>query len=430
MTMEKKYTEFLNLLQQAQKLDENDPLRNYVNEFSHPSGLADFRGNSLGFMPKHFPLLFANETHKWGNICHDGHTTGKQEEQWWVYGEQYEKPLAELLGCNSEIPEAVIGNSLSINNFLLILFALWKMKQRGKTKVITVSTIFPSDMESIKSALRIVHGKAAVDDLIIQVQPGTDELYDFNLLYKAISQTGSDTALGFFEIINFKTGQRFPVKQLARHLHDTGALIGLDLAHGIGNIQLHMNKWGIDFATFCSYKYLNGGPGGVGGFYVQESLIEELGLVLGWWGLDKDTRFGPSEGYRPARGVRRFLASNDPIFNSLGLKANLEIISQYSFAAIEQKHKDISAYLYDLLSCLPQLKIITPKEWDKRGCQISFKTPTCDPAKVLHFLDEKYHCYIERRGDVLRVAPVAYNTYAEVAIFAEKLHRLLTTVLI
>ncbi len=410
------------LLAKALQLDESDPLKNYVQEFSRPSGIADLRGNSLGFMPKRFPLIFANEAHKWGNLGHDGHLEGK--EPWWIYGEQYEKPLAELLGCNGDVPEAVIGNSLSINNFLLILFALWKKKQEGRTKVVTIATIFPSDLESIKSALRIIHGKMDIDEFLVIANPRGGETYDFARLCGIIGET-KNLALGFFEMVNYKSGERFPVQDLAKQVHANGGFIGLDLAHGIGNMQLHMTDWNIDFSTFCSYKYLNGGPGGVAGFYIKEALIAELALLLGWWGIDKDTRFGPTENYKPAKGARRFLASNDPIFNSLGLKANLEIVTQYSFAAIEEKHKTISTYLYDLLSCIPQVGIITPTAWEHRGCQISFTTPQHAASGVLETLAKKHHCFGEIRGDILRAAPVAYNTYTEAATFAQALAKTL-----
>lgn len=408
----------------AINLDNQDPLAHYNTEFSRPSNSigADLRGNSLGFMPIGFPPLLMSEAHKWGNLGHDGHFDG--DHKWYTFHEWFEAPLAALLGCDATLSEAVIGNTLSVNNMHLLSLFYRKVvsENPGRNKIFVLESNFPSDLKSIEYIVNLITGDSNSHKYIVFGKPNEQGLYNHDEIVKQI-QSRNDIALGFFEAINYKSGQRFDLKRLSETLHDVGAYIGVDLAHGIGNIPLELNAWNIDFATWCSYKYLNSGPGAVGGFYINNKNIDELSKhVPGWWGLDKETRFKNPENYTHAKGSRRFLASNDQIFNSLGLKAQLMLFNKYSFRDILNKHKALSTYLYDALKLVEGISIITPRNWDERGCQISFTTKKHDAEALVKTLANKHFCFCENRGQVLRAAPVAYNSYGEVSHFVRALN--------
>jgi kynureninase len=418
---------FTDLLKKALLFDEHDPLKNYVNEFAHPSGQIMY-GNSLGLMPRRFPHLMAAETHKWGNLGHEGHFDETTGTPWWKFSQQFESIIAKLIGCDASIPEAVVGNTLSVNNYILLgLFFRKALNESGgkRSKIITIKTFFPSDIKSIESALWLCGiPEEKIKDSIIYVGPNSDGIYDPKLLQYAIEKNRHEAALAFFPAVNYISGQRFDLDTLTTLCHNHGLYCGADLAHGIGNIPLHVSKWGLDFATWCGYKYLNNGPGGVGGLYVREKHINSFKYLLGWWGANEDTRFGALDKYQPAKGARRFLASNDQINNSIGLVAQSELYAKYELTDIFEKHQKISTYLHELLRAIKQIQVITPEPWNERGCQISFKLEGYDPAVILNKLKDKF-CYAEKRFDVLRAAPVAYNTYAEVACFTEILSRML-----
>jgi kynureninase len=422
-----KFEKFKELLGSATALDAADTIDMYPEAFSEVAG-SNLRGNSLGPMPKWFVHEVNRETHKWGQLGHDGHFEGQQK--WWLFHEYFESPLAKLLGSRLNIEEgvieAVVGNSLSVNNMFALL-ALYRNainKNPLQKKIIVPATMFPSDIQTVHAVIYQTIGEKP-DKYIIWLHPDKNGLYNHTEIVECI-EASDDIALGCFEIINFKTGQRFDVEKIGMALHKKGAYLHVDLAHGIGNIPLNITDWGIDTAAWCSYKYLNSGPGAVGGLYVKHELCTELcPYPMGWWGLDKDTRFGDPKGYQPALGSRRFLASNDQIFNMLGLKAQLGLFEKYPLEEIFQKHKNISTYAYELLSYISAAQIITPSDWEKRGCQISFTVSPYAADGVLEMLKKK-NCFCEIRGSVLRIAPTAHNTYEEIAHFMRTLNNILS----
>ncbi len=416
------------MLLKANPLDKTDPLSGWRGEFMFPyNSVCDARGNSLGACPGAW-LSHHMSSHIdiWRHQGHDGHFSEEFDGvPWWRYHELFEEHIANLLGTDASVPEAVVGNSLSINNYMLILeFLALARATTGKKKILTLSTFFNSDIESIKKAIYIMYGSEKVDEYCILVKPDKGDLYSMSHIKKAIADAGDDLAMVFVPIVCHKTGQRFHVDQLAEVAHSYEAFIGVDLAHGIGNVPLQLSKWNIDFATFCSYKYLNGGPGGVGGFYVNKKHIDSLSRPSGWWGISSETRFGPSENYLPAKGARRFLSSNDPILNMQALKTYLFKVRDLKggWNAIFKKHEEISLYAHQTLSLIPGIEVITPLDFNDRGCQISFRVLGADVKTVLQFLKSK-QCYVEDRGDILRSAFVAYNRYKEVAELAKALSK-------
>lgn len=410
------------LIGQAIVLDEQDPLKSYISKFARPHGVvADLRGNSLGFMPRDFSQEIYTQARVWSDHGHNGHFHG--DTPWWLYHEQFEPLLAELLGCDQDSPEAVVGGTLSHNNLTMLTTFLRYVieKSEKKTKILTIKDFFPSDIKSIQAAVWSVLG-SQVNQNIVYIDSDENGLYDMDEICEVAEKDGG-IGLAFLPVINYKTGQRFAIQKIAQALSKNDAILGLDLAHGIGNIPLHLNRHGVAFATWCGYKYLNGGPGAVGGIYVHKD-FHDIPDAGGWWGLDKETRFGDPEGYTLAKGARRFLLSNDPIFNMQGVLVQLKIIQQYSFQDVVEKHKALSSYLYELLETINTVKIVTPKNWNLRGCQISFQTPGKNVRDVLEALESR-GLFCEDRGVVLRAAPVGYNTYSEVALFAEQLNEIL-----
>jgi kynureninase len=413
------------LFNQASALDSADPLKEWVTMFPNHTGiLCDGRGNSLGRQPQGFKQALIKEAEVWEKYGHDGHFQG--EHPWWTYHEFFEKGIAQFLGCDASIPEAVIGNTLSVNNYLLLLeFMRLGRENLDDGAVISLESIFGSDTVSLKKAPKTIYEGESDNADIIFLKPDHGDLYSTEYIEEKI--IAHDASILFLPIICHKTGQRFEIERLAKICQTNDVLFGLDLAHGMGNIPLELSKWKIDFATFCSYKYMNGGPGGVGGFYINKGMLGSIEDAPGWWGISKETRFGDPQEFKPAKGARRLLSSNDQIFNSIGLKLYLYHVEKFfghDLAPLFAKHTMLSQYTFDLLSSIRGVKVITPQHPDRRGCQISFRVPGHDVHEVLSFLKAN-SCFIEDRGDVLRTAFVGYSTYGEPALLAETLYKYL-----
>ncbi len=427
--MKVRYKELKDKLEQAKSLDHNDPFKDWRKEFLFPiKTKADFRGNSLGPMPGfEVDRNFEEFTKTWRKYGHDGHFHQDENTMpWWRYHEMFEKNIAVLLGSDVSVPEAVVGNTLSVNNYILLLkFLRLARDKSGSNKIVSLSTFFNSDQNSIKDALNIIYGDEG-ETYNIVIKPDQKYLYSTEYLEAEIAKV-EKLAIIFIPAICHQTGQRFDMDRLAIAAHEKGAYIGIDLAHAVGNIPLELSKWNIDFATFCSYKYLNGGPGGVGGLYVNKKHIDSFKHSPGWWGSSPETRFGDPSQCLPSKGSRRFLASNDQIANMQGLLTYFEKIDKRfgnNLTPLFRKHKDLSQYAYDLLSPNPYIEIITPENFNERGAQISFKLPDVYKAEsTVKYFSEEWKCFIESRGEILRAAFTAYNTYSEVAYFAKTLHR-------
>lgn len=422
------------LLDKSLELDRIDPLHSWRGNFLFPvMSNSDARGNSLGSKPGHlFTQLLDEESDIWGKHGHDGHffeelkSKASIRESWWLYDELFEIPISRLLGTNECVPEAVVCNSLSVNTYMMTLDFMALVRESGKKKIVTLSTFFNSDLESLKKVISILYGEENIDLLLIQIDPNDGDIYSTEYIADVISKV-DDLGLVFIPAICHKTGQRFNMEKLAESAHSKGAYFGVDLAHAIGNIPLELSRWGVDYATFCGYKYLNGGPGGVGGLYVNKKHIDKFKQPSGWWGISSETRFGDSSKYKPSKGARRFISSNAPVFNMQGLRAYLHLLQSEFPDSLEpmfKKHQDISEYTYKVLSAIPGVKVVTPRDWCNRGCQISFRIEGHDVTEVLSYLKDR-KVFVEDRGDVLRAAFVSYNTYEEVADLAKFLCRCL-----
>ena len=422
-----KKRDLLGLQPGAKTLDETDPLWELVAQFGLNKDCADFRGNSLGLQPHGFEKLLLKQSRLWRKHRHDGHFVG--DIPWWQKHRRYEETLASILGCHASIPEATVGNSLSVNSVLLLeTFLQYKRDQPRKKYplpvVVTTATNFPADIASLRRSLHIVFGKDKYH--LVEIPPERNGLYDFKKVIGFI-KAKPNIILGFFPGLCYITGQRFPIEELTEALHEKDAIAGFDLAHAAGNFRLSLHKWDVDFATLCTYKYLNAGPGAVGGLYVHERWYEvDLANGGGWWSIHEDHRFNPPQGrHVPAPGARRFLASNDPVFNMQGLEAWFDMVDEYGWGTILRKHQKLSDFFLKCLKCVDGMEIITPFEPEQRGCQFSFRTKL-DRDFVISEL-RKRNCFCEPRGaDILRAAPVSYNTYMQAWYFCKALETILS----
>ena len=410
-------------------------LGGYVDSFDQSNGINYFAGNSLGLQPKKFLEKLIKHAIIWMTKQHDGHFTEdgtKSDRPWWRYQEKLVETGSRLLGAEYNIisPEVAFLNTLSVNNRNLVeTFAMYLRDHCIAPKctpvVITVRTNFPSDNIGLKYALNIVFGEYGYK--LVEVEPDENGLYDFNHMIKVI-KAEKNLVMGFFPGLCYITGQRFPIREITAALHSVGAIAGFDLAHSVGNYQLSLHDDEVDFATFCGYKYVNGGPGAVGGIFIHKKWHGKFLFkdVSGWFGVHKDDRFNfDPDNYRPAPGAWRFLQSNDQIFNMLGVESFFDLVNDYGEDKIFEKHENISTFLFECLTCIPQISIITPELFEQRGCQISFRIKNMDIDYVLKKLKEKSFC--EKRGiDIIRVAPVGYNTFAQVWNFCDELHKIVS----
>lgn len=412
------------LAEMAKIYSNGDSTREYSRLFQHrKKARAEGRGCSLGAMPKLAKKLFERELDRWAKLGWDAHLEG--ENPWWTWSEQFEGLLSPIAGCGDD--EITIGNSLTVNVYILI--GKMYREQRGKdkklNKIMVPSNIFSSDLLAIKARL-YEYGipEDQVEKFIVYCHPGKHGLFNWDEVVAQIKKR-KDIAIGWFEAVNYVSGQRAPLQKLSRALHAQGALFGVDLAHGLGNIELNLSMNGVDFSAGCSYKYENGGPGGVGILHVAKK-HHKKGMIAGWWGNLKETRFGDSSKFKSAKGIRKYLMSNDQVFNSIGLLAHLKSYEKFDFnKMILPKHEMISDFLYESLSTIEHVTIITSKDWDERGCQITFtiNSPHHDPHKLTKAL-RRMGCYVEPRFEYVRVAFVAYSSYEAVAIFTKHLREL------
>lgn len=422
----------------AKKLDKQDPLKAYRKLFYIPKvngrEAIYFCGNSLGLQPKTVEQQLKAELDDWKNFGVEGHLHGKRP--WLYYHHFFSKSVAKLVGAKAD--EVVVMNQLSVNlNLMLISF----YRPVGKrNKILVQANEFPSDYYAIEQQIRL-HGLNP-EDCIIEVQPRKGEvlLHTEDILAK-IEEHRDELALIMFSAVNYYTGQFFELPLIAKVAQKHGITFGADLAHAIGNVELKLHEWGVDFATWCSYKYLNSGPGGVSGVFVNEKYANDSSLprLAGWWGNDEKTRFTMPKHFAPQPGAAGWQISNAPVLSMAAHKASLEIFDKAGIKALRKKSLLLTGYLEFLLqhnnqqsaiSNLPRLmrgqqfKIITPSQTAHRGCQLSFQTQA-NGKKLFQKITKAGVIADWREPDVIRIAPVPlYNTFEEVYRFAQLLKEL------
>lgn len=416
---------FENTLAFARKLDREDPLKSFRKRFYIPTvGNKEaiyFCGNSLGLQPKSVEKHLKVELEDWRKLGVEGHMHGRNP--WLYYHHFFSKSIAKLVGAKEK--EVVVMNQLTVNlNLMLISFY---RPQGKKVKVLMQANEFPSDYYAVEQQIRL-HGLNP-EDCILEVKPRQGEVTLRNEdILAAIEKNKDELALVLFSAVNYYTGQFYDIKRMAEACRKHGITFGVDLAHAIGNVELKLSNWGVDFATWCSYKYLNSGPGGVSGVYVNQRHADNKALprLAGWWGNDEKTRFKMLKNFVPQTGAAGWQISNAPILSMAAHKASLEIFDEAGMKALRQKSELLTGFLLYLItertkSGAQQFRIITPTNVAERGCQLSIQT-TKNGKALFNKLTKAGVIADWREPDVIRVAPAPlYNTFEEVFRFAEML---------
>jgi kynureninase len=403
----------------AQSLDAADTLQHFRKEFHlpqhHDRDAIYLCGNSLGLQPKNARAYVEDELKDWEKLGVEGHMHGKNP--WFYYHHFLEASVARLAGASPL--EVVVMNTLTVNLNLLMVSFYRPTKQRYK--IIMEYMAFPSDQYALEMQVKF-HGFQP-DDAIIEVKPREGEhLIRTEDVLAAIEENKDSLALVMMGGVNYYTGQLFDMPEITRAAHQAGALAGFDLAHAAGNIPLALHDWQVDFACWCSYKYLNSGPGGVSGVFVHErhAYNETLPRFAGWWGNAEETRFQMKKGFHPQAGAAGWQQSNAQILPMAVHRAALELVDQAGMEALRRKSLALTGYMEALLLEIPNanFQIITPSDPQQRGCQLSILT---DNSGVNTFkrLTDSGVIADWREPNVIRVAPVPmYNTFADVWHFA------------
>jgi len=415
---------FENTLAFAQKLDEEDPLKDFRDQFYIPiiNGKESiyFTGNSLGLQPKTTQDHVLNELEDWANFGVEGHFHARKP--WMPYHEIFPKQLSAIIGALPE--EVVVMNQLTVNLHLLMVSFYRPTKQRYK--IICEAKAFPSDQYAMESQVKY-HG-FKYEEAVIEVEPRAGE-YAIRTedILSTIQQHGDSVALVLFGGVNYYTGQFFDLEKITIAAHKVGAVAGFDLAHAAGNVKLQLHAWNVDFACWCSYKYLNSGPGGVSGIYIHQKHIADNSIprFAGWWGYTKDTRFKMEKGFEPIPTAEGWQLSNAPILSMAAHKASLDIFEAAGMDNLITKGKLLSDYLFFILDEINAgakeklIEIITPRNANEKGCQVSMLMLK-KGKEVFEALKQHGVLADWREPNVIRVAPVPlYNTFKDVFSFGQ-----------
>jgi kynureninase len=409
-------------LEYAQGQDQIDFLYSFRERFLFPQhegkDVIYFCGNSLGLQPKSVKYLMDKELADWAKYGVEGHFHAQYP--WFSYHHIFENRLAKIVGANKD--EVVAMNTLTVNLHLLML-SFYRPKGK-RHKIIMEAGAFPSDQYAVETQVRM-HGYTP-NDAIIEIAPkeGNYLIEDEDII-AAIKEAGDTLALVMIGGVNYYTGQFFDLEGITKAAHDVGAYAGFDLAHTVGNIPLKLHDWNVDFACWCSYKYLNSGPGGVGGAYVHERHGNDPHMfrLAGWWGNDETSRFKMQKGFVPQKGAGSWQMSNAPVFNMVAHNASLDIFDKAGIQALRSKSIHLTGYMEFLLREISHLpfEIITPTEPDRRGAQLSLLFEN-KGREVFDALTAKGVVADWREPNVIRIAPAPlYNTYEDCFRFYEVL---------
>jgi kynureninase len=408
---------YQNTLSYAQTLDQQDALRSFRQQFHlpviHGKEAIYFCGNSLGLQPKSARAAVEREMEKWERYAVEGHF--REEDPWFTYHELLTPATARLVGAQPQ--EVVVMNNLT-TNLHLMLVSFYRPAGR-RFKIITEAGGFPSDQYALESQVRY-HGYDPEEAIVeLTPRPGEHTLRTEDIL-RQIGKEGEELALIMIGGVNYYTGQFFDLEAITRAGHAVGVPVGFDLAHAAGNLPLRLHDWGVDFAVWCSYKYLNSSPGGVAGAFVHERHAHNPGLprFAGWWGHDQEERFQMKKGFKPMAGAAGWQLSNSTILAMAVHRASLEIFDAAGMEALRQKSLQLTGYLEFLIQDLrlgPEaLEIITPADPAARGCQLSLLVHR-QGRELFDRLSAAGVIGDWREPNVIRVAPVPlYNSFEEV----------------
>lgn len=417
----------------AREQDELDPLKGYRDKFHFPDFGRDnaiyLTGHSLGLQPKTAREAIEIELEDWARYGVEGHFEGRNP--WYSYHELLSEPMAGIVGAKPS--EVVCMNSLTTN--LHLMFVSFYRPSDSRYKIISEGRMFPSDHYLLETQTRF-HGYDP-DDAIIEISPrdGEGVIREEDIL-AAINEHADELALVFFGGVNYLTGQLFDMPKITAAAHAVGAIAGFDLAHAAGNVPLSLHDWDVDFAAWCSYKYLNSGPGNVGAIFVHEKHGEDFSLPRfgGWWGHDKNTRFKMESGFKPMPGAEGWQLSNAPIFGMAVVKSSLDIFTEAGMSALRQKSEKLTGYLEFIINELATefsdagISIITSPVARERGSQLSLNIAGRD-REFFDKMTARGVIADFREPCIIRLAPVPlYNSFEDVYSCGEVLRQVLADV--
>lgn len=414
---------FKNTKEFAQQLDREDSLKKYQDEFIFPKvndkKVIYFVGNSLGLQPKRTKNFVDEVMKDWAELAVEGHFYA--EKPWWDYHERFANPLSEIVGAKPS--EVTVMNTLTVNLHLMMV-SFYKPTTK-RFKILCESKAFPSDQYMIQSQVHF-HGLNPKDAIVeIERREGEHNIRLEDVLAK-IEEVGDELALVLMGGVNYYTGQVFDMKTITEAGQKAGAYVGWDLAHAAGNIKLDLHKWGVDFAAWCSYKYMNSGPGNASGCFVHEKhhTDKDLPRFAGWWGHNKERRFKMEPDFNPEIGANGWQISNLPILSLAPYLASVEMFAEVGMEALIKKRDHITAYLEFILQEIDKevdstFEVITPTNPLERASQLSV---------LLHGEGRALFDYLMKNGvitdwrepNVIRLAPVPlYCSYEDMYEFGQ-----------
>ena len=369
-------------------------------------------GNSLGLQPKKVKE-YVNETlEDWAKLGVEGHLHARHP--WLPYHEFLTQSMARLVGANES--EVVVMNSLTVN--LHLLMASFYRPTPDRYKILIESDAFPSDRYAVASQAKW-HGYD-VEDAVVLWRPNQDQhLLDMDELEDLLRLEGQQIALILVGGVNYYTGQYLNIPEITRIGHEYGITVGFDLAHATGNVDMQLHDWDVDFAAWCSYKYLKSGPGSLGGVFIHDRLGNDLSIprLSGWWGHNKQTRFKMRDDFDPLPGAEGWQLSNPPILPLAAMRASMELFDNAGIQQLRNASKENVQLIYDALADLPNIQIITPSNPDERGCQLSLLVKK-DGRTLFDYLTKQGVIADWREPDVIRIAAAPlYTTRADVNKF-------------
>jgi len=408
----------------ASQLDAADPLAGLRYEFEIPDGTY-LIGNSLGALPRAARDHVVAEFDRWATLGGEGHDTG--DLAWKGYHELLTRQLADITGAHAD--EVVAMNSLTVNLHLLLVS--FYRPTANRHKILIEDHAFPSDHFAVESQIRQRGFDPETSLVTVSPREGEETLRPEDLL-AVIAEHGEELSVVLLPGVQYYTGQVLPMADVVVAGHEVGAMVGFDLAHAIGNIELDLHEWGVDFAVWCSYKYLNGGPGGVGGAFVHRDHVDDPDLpkFLGWWGTDPSTRFEMATRFVPIPTVESWQLSNAPVLPMAALRASLDVIEQAGGMSVLRAKAERQIGFLDrrLAETLAgRVENVTPKALAERGCQHALRVVAGDGQRVFRALQEERVYGDWREPDVIRVAPVPlYNSFADIDRLIDVLDRIVS----
>lgn len=413
---------FERTLEFARKMDANDELARYREQYHIPevNGKPSvyLTGNSLGLQPKAGKAAIEQELEDWAKYGVEGHFEAKNP--WFAYHEMFKAPLAKLVGA---LPSEVTAMNGLTTNLHLLMVSFYR-PTTSRYKIICEGKAFPSDQYALETQVKF-HGFDPSEAIVELFPRAGEHTIRHEDVLATIEANKDELALIMIGGVNYYTGQVFDMKAITEAGHACGAIVGFDLAHGAGNLKLHLHDWGVDFAAWCSYKYLNSGPGSVSGIFVHQrhEQDETLPRFAGWWGNDPKTRFKMEKGFCPAKGADGWQLSNAPVLVMAIHKVALDLFNEVGMDRLCKKRDVLTAYLEYVIEEISDLfedndfEIITPRDLDQRGCQLSVLMHGAG-KELFDYLTEQGVIADWREPNVIRMAPVPmYNSFEDIYNF-------------